>query len=256
MSADPKQKVIKLLRLADDREGTPEGETARRLAESIMETHGFTVEQEAVDFETPSEIIQALFAEDVERRWWQEMLLVTLCDIYGGEAVSMSGEPWRLYVVVEPADEVDVPRMQQHFEYLCALVRDLCDACATEFMRALPLERERAVSSFCIGSVFRVSQLLYQDTTGEEPNLEQMPFMLRALKAGSHETIDGDVVASGAAMGATSRVSSLQPYESFTSMGGEDREAPEVVEIVPDWHWFDCGYRNACTSIHHVYEKG
>jgi hypothetical protein len=241
LSTKLKQKAVKLLRLAVDRADSPEGDTARRLAEAIIETHGFTVDPDEVTFEDVPEVAQVLFAEHEQRHWWQEMLLVTLCALYGGEVVSIGGEHhWRLYVVIEPNDEVDVPRLQEHFQFLSKLVFDLCDTCATEFMQALPIERERAVSSFRIGAVFRISQLLYQDSTGEEPDLQHMPFMVRALKEGEKDDA----------------VDTLGPVEKVTSPE-EDSKAPpasEIEEVTPDWHWFDCGWRCANRSILRVFK--
>jgi hypothetical protein len=244
---DPKSRVIKLLRLAKDREGTPEGDTAKRLAEVIMETHGISVEPEAVEFESPPEVAQVIVAEHKERQWWQEMLLVTLCDLYGGEAVPMQvGKIWRLYVVVEPEDEVDISQLQAHFDYLCALIKDLRDSSAYEFMKALPVERENAVSSFSIGAVFRISQLLYSDTVGHTPDLEQMPFMIRALKGAEenvvHETMDSSDI--------TLFHTSVDAPNSSPPKGSD--ADPQVVEVIPDWYWFDCGYRQTCTNIHQV----
>lgn len=239
MSTKLQQKIIKLLRLAADREGSPEGDTARRLAATIMDTHGFTIDPDEIEFGEAQKVAQVLIAEGTERQWWQEMLLVTLCDVYGGETVPMSNEKyWYLYIVVEPDDEVDIPRLRQHFEYLCKSVHDLVSTSSSEFMRAHAQDREQAVSSFRIGAVFRISQLLYKDSTGEEPDLEHMPFMVRALS----EATQNDAVSSAVVHVSPTTKS---PTTSTT-----------VVEIAPDWYWFDCGWRNATKFIQHVYEEG
>jgi len=239
--ADVKSKIVKLLRLAEDRKGTPEGETAQRIADELISVHGVNVGIDDVEFEQP--IVQHLVAHCPERTWWKEMLLVTLCDLYGGEAVTLVyGDGYRLHVVSDDALDSD---LRPHFEYLSALIEDLCDASAAEFMRATPFERNDAVASFCIGSVHYISQGLYSFERGEWPDLEQMPFMRRALTG----TVDHSQDRHEANF-ASSVTSSLAITSQFEVRHHHEEDE---VEVVPDWRWFEAGYRCAERDIIEVF---
>lgn len=246
MSVRIKEKIVKLLRLAEDRKGSPEGDLAQRMAEQLMKTHGVDVAEEDVSFEGPREVVQHCVAEEDERQWWMEMLLVTLCDRYGGEAISVISSVWRLFVVVEPEDDIDVDVVGCHFQYLCELVNDLRDASASEFMSAPPAQRDDAISSFCIGAVHHIAQMLYE----EEKDLDTMPFMVRALGAAEHHD-DFETQPT------TSLVVPPPPWHPPSDLDHVHTlppdDPPEVIEVVPDWKWFDCGYRAAKQLIRQVY---
>ncbi len=229
-----KVKVIRLLRLAEDRAGTPEGDTAQRIAEQLIATHDIQIEDDDIAFEEAPEVIHHLMYEGEQRLWWPEMMLVTLCDLYGGEVVVMQGAPWRVYVVIEPEDHVELSVLEKHFKYLCELIEDLYHACASEFMKAVPAERDKAIESFCIGAVFRISQMLYTQERQEQPDLEEMPFMVRALTGTVEEP--REVKDPG-----------LWPPPVPLEMGRQVHD--DLIEIIPDWSWFDEGYRNAKTLI-------
>lgn len=229
--SDVRSKIVKLLRLARDQEGTPEGDTAGRLAQELIDLHGVTIEDEDTNFDEP--IVQYFITETQQRVWWKEMLLVTLCDIYGGEAVTLvHGSKFRLHVVTED----DVDELAEYFHHLCALVNDLTEMSAAEFMRATPFEREDAIASFCIGAIHRISQMLYE----EDRTLETMPFMLRALNASSESFEEQE-----------DYNTSLDRYGRNDQFSLRQRE--DKIEVIPNWSWFDCGYRAAFREIHNIH---
>jgi len=243
-----KDKVIKLLRLAEDRAGTPEGATAEAMAHKLMAIHDIEIAEDDVAFEGPNEVVHHVVAQMEERTWWTEMLLVTLCDLYGGEAVVIGGPPWLLHVIVEPEDEVDLPDLQRHYEYLSDIIEDLCHASASDFMRAVPAERDRAIASFCIGAVYRISQMLYFEEREEELDLEQMPFMVRALTGSVASPQEAkEVFGTEPTQGNLAHLFETE----LPPLGNQVRD--DLIEVVPDWSWYDVGYRNAKVLIKDPY---
>lgn len=181
-----KDKAIKLLRLAQDQAGTPEGESAQAMAEAILEKHGLTIEPEDLEEEEEHGPDRVFFEENEERIDWREMLLVTLCDIaHGGVVVPIWGHDgqWQLWVLVD--EDVDTKLLRLHYQYLCSHIERLIDWKQTRAIQHHdPDRRSHHVKSFALGAMAYIGETLLRLLSEEGLDLEfdedDLPFVYQA----------------------------------------------------------------------------
>jgi hypothetical protein len=216
---DLTSKIQNLLRLARDQAGSPEGDTAKKLAESLMDKHGLEVDIDDVE------------RADIEQDWivqvespvpWMEMLLVSLCDLmYGGTVLPMqTPNSWRLYVVSDRGT-VNLEDLSKHFN---ELVEDIEDLSRSDVIRT---GQERNADSYALGAVYGISEKLYELMLGRAPQPEQMPFMYdKALSAAEAEN-------------------PAEVEQAALAVEAQPRAREGFVEILPNWPAFHRGRKDA-----------
>lgn len=218
-------KILSLLRLAKDQCSTPEGMTARRLAEALMEKHGIS-EDDITEDENTKDVEQDWIVQTEEPVAWMEMLLVTLCDlIYGGMVLPMQGpNTWRLYIVSDRGT-VDTEGLTEHFHMLHDEIEDLL---ADE---GVPED----TMSYTLGAVYGITEMLYQYLHGRKPTAEQMPFMFdKALAEAPKTGLERQIEEANLV---------FQPKQAAP------RKTDDAVEILPNWDVFAKGRRAAHQHI-------
>jgi hypothetical protein len=247
---DPRTKIVKLLRLAKDREDSPEGETAARIAGELMEEHDIEVDLDAEDHK--DKVRDEWIVEADEPVPWIEMLLLSLADlIYGGVVMPMiSPASWKIYIVCDDKDEVDVDLMAYHFAYLQQLIEPLMQ----------PLEAhgtEHEIRSFSMGLVYGITELLFYDMGMEEPTINDMPFVAKSLEAastfGRGISLDKSIARQHDSFAATMEDNldifrDAQPNPQPSSDPQPDLPPPDKV-IEPNWTLFQEGRRAAHEHI-------
>lgn len=253
---DARSKIAKLLRLARDRDGEPEGDNARRFAEKLMAEHGIEVTDEDLDEDAGPAVDQDWVVEASEPVPWMEMLLVALCDIlYGGVVLPMVGPGgWRLYVVADKGS-VDVDALAYHFAYL----QHHIEALTVDFEELYNQTRtfsasDRVLTSFSLGLVYGITEMLFEDIEGILPKEEQMPFMYGKALAPGEAQDEPQALAGMADESGPHHDSFKQQLEAsnevFQHITEGDRK--DEVEIRPDWHIFEQGRQAAHDHVDSV----
>lgn len=260
---DVKDKILKLLRLARGREDEPEGETAKRMAEEMMEEHGVKVDEAELDEDQGPDVGEVWIVQADEPIAWMEMLLVSLCDIiYGGVVMPMIGPAgWRLYVVAEH-ETVDHAALTEHFVFLKNQIEQL----AGDFESLLISEGKydvKKVNSFALGLNYGITEILFDEILGYVPPQEHMPFASgKALAASSdpepelepeacndlQQYLDGPLSDSF-----QRQVDANNEIFRQTAPPADPPTSEDVKEIQPDWRYFEQGRRTAHDQVDEVF---
>jgi hypothetical protein len=153
-------RITKLLRLARDQEGTPEGKTASSLAKLLMQRAGIVVElMDAEDEESK----WSLLTTDVFPVPWKEYLGVTMAAAYRCECLP-KGTPvaWQLWAFSEENDRLSSCR--DHYGYVRNQVENRVAMMAARMrLYSLPddsTETRSMIDSYASGLVFSFSKRL------------------------------------------------------------------------------------------------
>lgn len=153
-------RITKLLRLARDQEGTPEGKTASSLAKLLMQRAGIVVElMDAEDEESK----WSLLTTDVFPVPWKEYLGVTMAAAYRCECLPRATPvAWQLWAFSEESDRLSSCR--DHYGYVSNQVQNRVAMMASR-MRFHPRddvskETRSMIDSYASGLVFSFSQRL------------------------------------------------------------------------------------------------
>lgn len=257
-----KDKILKLLRLAQGREDEPEGQTALETAQRLMDEHGITVEPEDIQEDQGPSMAEQWIVEAPEPIAWIEMLLVALCDIiYGGVVLPMKGPAgWRLYVVSEEG-EVDIGLLSAHFSFLKEQVQILAEDFA-DVLEAQGQYTDHRFDSFCLGMVYGITEILFEEIEGFEPEAQDMPFTdlydQKALVAPEQDEEEHpqDVEEEHAI---APHVDSFKKqveannavFQRICPPSHEPEPPEDVVDIRPDWGYFEHGRQ---VAHHHIDE--
>lgn len=248
---DIADKIRKLLRLAKGREEEPEGQTALGLANELMEEHGVQVD---LDDEVGEDVSEDWIVQAPKPVAWMEMLLVALCDIlYGGVVMPMTSPThWRLYVVSE-RDSIDVRSLAEHFAFLQAQIETI----ASDFEQMLVDEdkyTEQKVESFTLGVNYGVTEMLFEDIAGRLPTEEEVPFIHHS-KALAADTAHEDLAAFSSNLAIDSFKRQVDANNEIFRRTAPENPDPkrEVIEIQPDWRYFEQGRKAAHFNIDDVF---
>lgn len=150
------QRIVKLLRLARDQEGTPEGKTAAKQAVLLQKRHGIQVELE--DIEEAMEKSAQLVVEP-EPVAWKEYLGETLATIYRCECdPRWTGVSWQLWVHSDEAERVAT--CLDHFTYLHDQVRNRSRRIRVRQAHLPKPTQENKEQSYAEGLVYEASRAL------------------------------------------------------------------------------------------------
>lgn len=221
--ADLRAKVAKLLRIAEDQAGLPEGDAARKQAERIAEAAAIDLE-EVHDEEKP--ITSEVLWVDTMPCAWAEMLAVVLVRlVYGGSVVPMRDDrSWSLHVV----DAKDPTALARHFNHLSEILDLLVEAWRADV-------GEGDEPSFRLGAMTALTELLYEALGERVPEQDEMPYAAAMLAASPTE--DGDAkIMEGDAENALERRGGIGEL-------GRTGGAGETIVVQPDWRDFDAGRR-------------
>jgi len=139
-------RIVKLLRLAEDQEGTPEGRNAAAHAQRLMDLHGVFVllDDEVVD-ETPHEIGD-VFGTFTARELWVEGISHLIGHIYEVSPIWQAADDGTGVVLIVfdlTGDKAHLAAAKRSFQDLVAFVRN--EPLPRRLLHDLPPERARFV---------------------------------------------------------------------------------------------------------------
>jgi hypothetical protein len=164
MSDEPLiRRITKLLRLARDQPGTPEGRTAENLANLLMRKHELEVELEDHDVE---ESMSALLTTQPAPVRWMEYLAMTLAAAYRcSDAPHWTGLAWQLWIYSD--DPLRVSSCQEHYRHLAEQLLNRVEVMRTtdRLLYLLHMSKDRydvLLSSYAQGVVYELSRRLLE----------------------------------------------------------------------------------------------
>lgn len=240
---DAVDRITKLLRLARDQEGTPQGSTARKIAEKLMRRHGIEVELEDREEE---EAKLALLSVDPLPVEWKEYLGHALTVIYRCEYASRwTGAAWNLHAYANEADRVAT--CLDHFRF----IHDQVAAKARSLERMLARgrikteqERENIVASYAEGLIYAVAESLIRKVgwLGQLPFVEG-PFDLEKFNAVTLDPLAVDEPEDTGEPGLRRFRYSAPADPPFPDDGNV--QPPPMRSMDPELGWFDRGVHDS-----------
>lgn len=149
-------RITRLLRLARDQEGTPEGRTAGNIAQVLMKRAGIVVE-----LEEREEATTAMLAVEPLPVPWKEFLACSIAAAYRCQFFPRwNGMCWQIWIASEPER---VASCQDHYNFLSRQVVNritMIEASLGYLRRSHPIRYETLVKSYSEGLVYECAKQL------------------------------------------------------------------------------------------------